>query len=166
MKNKASIWCYISGVVAYIAGIIYCLSLIFIPIGIYCIIFGMRYFSVAKITDSEFATAKMYLFGPTIGLSIFAFPIGLVSLIPYFMAGNNNVKVNNTATSADFREEPAEGETVRVEVDTVTIPKEQSKTSELSSEDLEKLEKLANFKNQGLLTEEEYEQAKNQIINK
>lgn len=164
MKNKASLWCYITGVINYIAGIIYCFSLIFIPIGIYSIIYGMKYFRVAKLTDSELSMARPFLFGPTIGSCIFAFPIGLISLVVYFMAGANNVKV--VSTSSAFREEPAEGETVKVNVDTVTIQKETDKSDELNGEDLEKLEKLANFKKQGLLTDEEYEQAKNQLINK
>lgn len=162
MKNKASIWCYISGVISYITAVMYCISLIFLPIAIYCFIYGNRFFRVAKITESELAVAKPYLFGPAVGISIFGFPIGLIALVPYFIAGSNNVKVS----SYEFKENPPEGETVKAEVDTVTISEQREEKETLSTEDLEKLEKLASFKNQGLLTEEEYNQAKQQIINK
>lgn len=163
MKNKASIWCYISAIVSYIAGIIYCCSLIFLPVAIYCIIYGNTFIQAARLTNSEFAMAKPALTIPTIVISIFAFPIGLVSLIPYFMAGSNNVKVSEGSQPNT----PPEGETVKADVDMVTIPSEEKDgTSNLTSEELEKLEKLAAFKSQGLLTDEEYNQAKNQIINK
>ena len=162
MKNKASVWCYISGVISYITAVMYCVSLIFLPIAIYCFIYGNRFFRVAKLTESELAMAKPFLFGPAVGISIFGFPIGLLALIPYFMAGSNNVKVSQ----ATFNENPPEGETVKAEVDTVIINSEKKEQGDLTNEDLEKLEKLASFKNQGLLTDEEYNQAKAQIINK
>lgn len=162
MKNKASIWCYIAGVISYITAIMYCVSLIFLPIAIYCFIYGNRFFRIAKLTDSELAVAKSFLFAPTVGIAIFAFPIGLFALIPYFMAGSNNVKVS----SYEFKENPPEGETVKAQVDTVIINEGKEEKETLSTEDLEKLEKLASFKNQGLLTDEEYNQAKAQIINK
>ena len=161
MKNRATVWCYISAVVSYISGIAYCLSLLFLPIGIYCIIYGNRYLAAAKLTDSQLAYAKQALMIPTIIIVILAFPIGLVAIIPYCMAGDNNVKVSHSTESQVH----PEGETVKVEVDTVTIQK-QDDSQTLTQNDLEKLEKLATFRNQGLLTEEEYNQAKDQIINK
>ena len=161
MKNKASIWCYISAVVSYIAGALYCMSLLFIPIAIYCFIYGNRYIQAAKLTNSELAMAKPALTIPTIVISIFAVPIGLISLVPYFMAGANNVKVGSQPNT------PPMGETVKADVDMVTIPSEENNENKnLTSEELEKLEKLASFRSQGLLTEEEYNDAKNQIINK
>ena len=77
------------------------------------------------------------------------------------MAGSNSVKVSSKFET----QTPPEGETVKVEVDTVTIQKEDD-TASIQENDLEKLEKLASFRNQGLLTEEEYNQAKEQIMNK
>jgi len=163
MKNKASIWCYISAIVSYIAGIVYCCSLIFLPIAIYCIIYGNTFMQYARLTNSELSIAKPALTIPTILISIFAFPIGLITLVPYFMAGSNNVKVSEGSQPNT----PPEGETVKADVDIVTIPSEEkNEISNLSSEELEKLEKLATFRSQGLLTDEEYNQAKEQIINK
>ena len=161
MKNKATIWCYISAGAAYIAGIAYCLSLLFLPIGIYCIIYGNRFLAVSRLTDSQLAYAKQALLIPTIFTVILAFPIGLIALVPYFMAGASNVTVSGATQS----QVPPEGETVKVDVDTVTIQKEEN-NSDLTSSDLEKLEKLASFRRQGLLTDDEYNQAKEQLMNK
>ena len=163
MKNKASVWCYISAVVSYIAGIVYCCSLLFLPIAIYCIIYGNRYIQAAKLTNSQFAMAKPALLVPTIVITIFAFPIGLITLVPYFMAGSNNVKISEGSQPNT----PPVGETVKADVDMVTIQSDDTNNSQdLTSEELEKLEKLASFRNQGLLTDDEYNQAKDQIINK
>lgn len=169
MKNKGSIWCYISGVVAYAVGVLYCLSMIFIPIAIYCFIYGSLYFKVAKLSDSEFSFVKQALFVPTVVICIFAFPIGLIALVPYFLAGSNDVKVSSVETESDSTIEtyPEQKETVVASVDEITEIKEQEQDDiQLSDEDFQKLEKLTNFKNQGLLTEEEFNQAKSQIMNK
>ena len=163
MVNKASLWCYISAVVSYIAGVVYCLSLLFIPIGIYCVIYGNRFMQVAKLSDSQLCMAKPALFVPAIVICIFAFPIGLITLVPYFLAGANEVKVSDGSQPNN----PPVGETVKADVDMVTIKSDDTnKNKDLTNEELEKLEKLASFKNQGLLTDEEYNQAKDQIINK
>ena len=162
MKNKASIWCYISGVISYIVGVVLCLSLIFIPIGIYAIIYGINYFRIAKITDSELVIVKPNLISAAIFISILAFPIGLISIIPAIMAGSNNVKVSEASSS---RVEPEQGETVVAQVDSVeTLDEEEPVT--MSNEDLAKLEKLAKFKEQGLITEAEFNDAKEKLIKK
>ena len=162
MKNKASIWCYISGILSYIVGIVYCMSLLFIPIAIYCIIFANRYFKLAKLSDSEYSLSKAVLVAPTIVISIFAFPVGLVTIIPYLMSGANNVKVSKSNFTV-----PPEGETVKAEVDMVSQNEDNENVEfSVTQADMEKLQKLESFREQGLLSEEEFNQARDQIVNK
>ena len=162
MKNKASIWCYICAVVSYIAGVLYSLSLIFLPIAIYCFIFGNRYLRIAKIKNHELPVIRSLLVSSALFISVIAFPIGLVSIIPVCLSGkvqqkNNDVKYDNASSTA-------EAETVKAETVEVTSQKKNSSTT-LSAEDLEKIEKLSKFRQQGLLTDEEFEEAKKQIMN-
>ena len=165
MTNKASIWCYISGVFSYIIGVVLCLSLLFAPIGIYGIIFGMRYFKFAKLTDGQLLSVKGMLKTGAIFVSILAFPIGLVSVIPYFTAGANNVKVSSSQENIQNENIQVESEPVKASVDAIYEVKEEQ-DSQFSAEDMEKLEKLARFKEQGLITEEEFADAKRKLQKK
>ena len=164
MRNKASVWCYISAAISYIAGVVYCFSLIFLPISIYCFVFGNRYMRIAKLSNSELAMIKSMLTSSAVFISIFGFPIGLITIIPACIAGSN--AQHNATQNYDNSSESAERETVKadeVEVEEVT---NQSKNSGLSQNDLETIEKLARFRDQGLLSDDEFEEAKRQIINK
>ena len=165
MKNKGSIWSYIAGVSAIIAGVIYAVSLIFLPVAIYCFIYAKFFFKIAKLTSSEFASIKSIILYPAIIVSVLAFPLGLISLVTYFLAGANVVKI--TEANDPIIDPNLEFEKIIAEVDEIQVTeKEEPAQYNLSPEDLEKLEKLTNFKNQGLLTEEEFIQAKNQLLNK
>ena len=163
MKNRASVWCYVSGVVAFVAGIIYSLSLLFIPIAIYLFIYAMRYFKIAKLAEGAFSYSKPILISQAIVVSIFAFPLGLLSIIPVYIAGSHNIKVTN---SNNINNEPTDSsnETIKVDVAHVSTTNEEE-PEEIDDEKLEKIEKLARFRKQGLLTEEEFEEAKNKLLN-
>lgn len=164
MKNKASVWCYVSAVICYITGALYCCSLIFLPVAIYCFVFGNRYLRIAKITDAELSMINGLLVSSAIFVSIFAFPIGLVSIAPVLIS-RSNATVSDTP-KFDNASEREEAETVKAEEVEVTEAASEQKTQGLTDEDLEKIEKLTAFRNQGLLSEEEFEDAKRQIINK
>ena len=164
MKNKASVWCVISAVSCYITGASYCCSLIFLPIAIYCFVFGNRYLRIAKLTDYELSVIQGMLVSSAIFLSIFAFPIGLVSIVPALVSKSNasaegKPRFDNASASE-------EAQTVRPDDVEVTVTEEEPKSQGLTDADLEKIEKLTAFRNQGLLTDEEFEDAKRQIMNK
>ena len=164
MKNKAGIWCYISATICYISGAIYCASLLFLPLAIYFFIYGNRYLRFAKITDGELYIIKNYLTSSAIYVSIFAFPIGLISIIPAFMAGSNNIKVQTNKFEQNNSTTNEEEQVVKA--DTIEITEVSHDEKKLTEEDLEKIEKLTRFKEQGLLSREEFEEAKNQLLNK
>lgn len=68
MKNKASIWAYIMVGVAWLFGVIYIASLVFLPVGIYCISGASLYLAAAKLTDSE-----VYALKKRLGITRFSF---------------------------------------------------------------------------------------------
>ena len=166
MKNKSTIWCYICAVIGYVCAAAYFISLIFIPIGIYAAIYSNRYLKVAKLGNSELAVVKPLLVNAAIFFSIFAFPLGLVTIIPACIAGVNTVKQSSSQEYKNTSNDTVpEGETVKAEVDSVTIIEESNK-DEISPENLKKLEQLKKFRSQGLITQAEFEDAKKQLYNK
>lgn len=153
--NKNSVLCSVMGIISYIIGISYCFTLILLPVAIYCFIGGRMYMELAKKTDGEVAIKKQSLTYWAIFFSIVGFPIGLISIIIPLRA-NNNVKVSNV-------EEP------KVTVQTTEeVKPEENKVYEQKSDltDLETIEKLQKFKEDGLITEEEFERAKKEILEK
>ena len=164
MKNKISIWCYISAGISYVVGVMYCMSLIFLPIAIYAFIYGNRYMRMANLKNGDLIHAKPYLVSASIFVSIAGFPIGLLTIIPACIAGakesKSNQKFDNSTAHAEA--EPVVAD--EVEVNDIDISSDQQ--MKLSNEDLEKIEKLAKFRQQGLLSKEEFEEAKRQIIDK
>ena len=163
MKNRASVWCYISGIIAFCAGVVYSLSLLFIPIAIYLFIYASRYFSMAKLSDGEFSYSKPILVSQAVVVSIFAFPFGLISLIPMYIAGSHNIKITNSERINNQQTEHYE-EPIKADVSGVTTIQEEDNQN-IDDEKLEKIEKLARFRKQGLLTQEEFEEAKNKLLN-
>jgi len=151
MKNKNSIWCTIMGILGFVLGVSYCFTLILIPLAVYCFIGAKKYIDYSALTDSELALQKKSLTNWAIFFSIVGFPIGLLSLFPAMLAGNN---VTITTTS-----EPNVGNAEAKE--------ETVKPSETHVEDsLETIAKLENLKKEGLITEEEFERAKSEVLSK
>lgn len=152
----------LSAIICYIYAVLYCFTLVFLPIGFYCFIAGKRFafkadnlFENLKIPDS---VLKNY----TIFVSVFCFPLGLIAIIPYFIIVSNNVKVSNLKVSTEEQknEEPEEKE-----IKDVPEVKEQV-VQETEEEKLEKFKKLQNFRDKGIITEEELELAKEQLFGK
>lgn len=152
LLNIASVFCFIFGAV-------YIFSLVFIPIGVYCFVAGKKFSYKADHLLDSYAVDKKMLFAYSIFASIACFPFGLLSLWAYFGIYNNNVKVEN---AQEIKIEKIE-ENVE-EVKDVDEEKVEEVKEETEEEKLEKLEKLRNFKEKGIITEDEFEMAKEQIF--
>jgi len=157
MNNKNSVFCTINGVIGFIAGISYAFTLILLPIAIYCFIGAKKYIDCAGLTDSELAMHKKSLVNWAVFFSIFAFPIGLLSIIPALKADNNvsvtDIKIETTKVNPAPKTDEVKQETQK--------PKEEAK-SDLSASDT--IEKLKKFLEDGLITEEEFNRAKSEIL--
>ncbi len=152
MTNKNSVWCTIMGIIGYITGIAYCFTLILIPVAVYCFIGARKYIEWSSLTDGQLAQYKQKLTNWAVFFSIVGFPIGLLSIIPACMT-SNNVTITNV-------EEPKE-EGVKAEQ-----PKEEKQEKEKKSPEdkIATIEKLENLKKEGLITEEEFERAKKDVL--
>lgn len=166
MKNKAVIWLYIMIVFAYVYALVAIVSLIFIPLGIYAIYGASFYTACTKLTDSELYLVKQRLTNWAIFFGIFMFPIGLIGAIIAKIASSNNVKV-----SEPNKEESAHSWDYTIKDDTSPIDKQNSdnflvetEQKVISEQDMEKFEQLKKYKEQGLITEEEFLKAKNEIF--
>ena len=159
LLNIASVFCFIFGA-------FYIFSLVFIPIGVYCFVAGKKFSYKADHLLDNYAVDKKTMMAYSIFVSIACFPFGLLALIAYFGIYNNNVKVENTESiKINTVEESESAEKVDEEKSDTTQDKEQEK-EETEEEKLEKLEKLRNFKEKGIITEEEFEMAKEQMFGK
>lgn len=177
MKNKASIWAYIMVGVAWLFGVIYIVSLVFLPVGIYCISGASLYLAAAKLTDSEVYALKKRLGYYAIFFSIVAFPLGLISIIVYVVATSNHISVETptddaayTVTDVDeqqtgFNGSAAQGQnTSGTSTDGATQAATQPHQVVLTEEALEKFEELKEYRNQGLITEAEFNRAKKDLF--
>ncbi|MBQ7579331.1 MAG: SHOCT domain-containing protein [Clostridia bacterium] len=155
MKNSAVVIEYILEILGYIEGLVLCLSLVFLPLGIY-VIYGANYYLMAtRLTDSEIGIVRNHLINYGIFFSIILFPIGLLSLLIVPLCASHNISVENTKNDTDenFSEKTRE----------TTEPVETTQRV-VTEEELEKLNELKKYKEQGIITEEEYEQAKQSLL--
>lgn len=179
MKNKASIWAYIMVGVAWLFGVIYIASLVFLPVGIYCISGACLYLAAAKLTDSEVYALKKRLGYYAIFFSIVAFPLGLISIIVYAVATSNHISVETptgdasyTVIDADIQSQQAgytggatQGQnTSSAGTDGATQTATEPYQVVLTEEALEKFEELKEYRNQGLITEAEFNRAKKDLF--
>ena len=177
MKNKASIWAYIMVGVAWFFGVIYIASLVFLPVGIYCISGANLYLAAAKLTDSEVYALKKRLGYYAIFFSIVAFPLGLISIIVYSVATSNHISVETPTDDAsyavtdadeqqtDFNGSATQGQNTNdAGTDGATQAATQPYQVVLTEEALEKFEELKEYRNQGLITEAEFNRAKKDLF--
>lgn len=163
LLNIVSFFCFVFGA-------LYIFSLIFIPIGIYCFSAGKKFNYKADHMLDNYGVDKKTMKFYTVFVSIFCFPFGLLSIISYFGIYGNNVKVDGfqytrvTEVSKSDENEKAEQE-VREE-NAVTDVEKTEVREESEEEKLEKLEKLKNFRDKNIISEEEYEMAKEQMFGK
>lgn len=152
MTNKNSAWCTIMGIIGYITGVAYCFTLILIPVAVYCFIGARKYIEWSSLTDGQLAQYKQKLTNWAIFFSIVGFPIGLLSIVPACLI-SNNVTITNV-------EEPKAEETKNEQ----PVNETQEKEKKSPEDKLATIEKLENLKKEGLITEEEFERAKKEVL--
>ena len=136
MKKNYIIF-HILTVLAYFYGIILCASLVGIPLGVYAIISAHRYSEFAEYSQFQLSQNKQRVKNWVYFGAVLYFPF-----------------VSEPEKTPDESEsEQNEKETVEVEIHTPSNDAEKA----------EKLAKLERFKQNGLITEEEFEQAKQQL---
>lgn len=150
----------ICSVICFVYGALYIFSLVFIPIGIYCFIAGRRFSHKAEHINDIYSIKKEVFRNYVIFTCIACFPLGLLSIIPYKLLTGHNVKITTTETVTEnvTKEENSDYDFVS---DTKEPEKEHIETEE---EKQEKFEKLKNFRDKGIITDEELEQAREQLF--
>ena len=154
----------ISAVICFIIGALYTFTLVFIPVGVYCFVASRRFAFKADHLFEDYSISNATLKNWVIFASIACFPLGLISIIPYMLMTSNNVKVSGTnikltedTSGVDFKPEPEEK---------VEETKVEETAEETYEEKVEKFKKLENFKEKGIITEEELEMAREQLFGK
>lgn len=169
--KKAKVTLNILAVISFLFGALYCFTLVFIPIGVYCFAAGKLFSYKAEHMLDSYTADKKTLTRYFIFVAIACFPLGLVSGLAYLFLFGNNVKVEElnyvkiTDVAPEEKQESTDAETnVKEEVkEELADEKPQEETEE---EKLEKLSKLENFKEKGIISEEEFEMAKEQMFGK
>ena len=157
---KGSKFCLnFTSVVCFIYGALYCFSLVFIPIGVYCFVAGRKFSYKADHLLDSVAVTKKTMLAYTIFASIACFPFGLVVIFAYFGLYGNNVQVQSTTIEEQNSDEQKQETTEEK-------PTTHDKQEETEEEKLEKLEKLEKFREKGIISEEEFEMAKEQMFGK
>lgn len=155
----------ISAVFCFIFGAFYIFSLVFIPVGIYCFIAGKRFSYKADHLLDNYAVDKKVLKRYSIFSSIVCFPFGFIALIAYLRIYSNNVKIETTES---LKNKSTDDESLvqdnEIELEKQSI--QESIKEETEEEKMEKLEKLRKFKEKGIITEEEFNMAKEQMFGK
>ncbi len=137
-KNINSGFYLATGILAIIVGIIFCITIFGIILGVPLIIGANKFFSWSKMSAEEIETERDSIFVWSIVIAILMFPIGLIALVPVFnFEGQLTAKTYNAA------------------------PKEESFDSKI-----DKIKKLHELKEQGVISEEDFKLAKEKILNK
>ena len=168
----AKVFLNVSAVIAFIYGALYIFSLVFIPVGIYCFIAGKRFSYKAEHMFDMYSVNNKVLKNYTIFVCIACFPLGLLAIIPYYLIVSNRVKVSGFKVSSS--EDDTKVETIKEEQsannEDVEIKLEEKNTEtetvETEEEKMEKFKKLQNFRDKGIITEEELEMAREQLFGK
>ena len=156
----------ISAVVCFICGALYIFSLVFIPVGVYCFIASKRFAFKAEHLYEDFAVSNQVLKNWVIFASIACFPLGLISIIPYWLITSNNVKVESFNIKISEDDSKAEFKEEATAAANAEEAKEEVVAEETEEEKLEKFKKLENFREKGIITEEELEMAREQLFGK
>lgn len=165
-KNKVIL--NIVSVFCFIYGAMYIFSLVFIPIGIYCLSAGKKFNYKADHLLDNYAIDKKAMRFYTTFVSIFCFPFGLLSIIAYLGIYGNNVKIDDfeQIKVTDIEEETNSKTEETENSDEEKISQNSQDEDESEEEKLKKLEKLKNFRDKNIISEEEFEMAKEQMFGK
>lgn len=151
-------------VVCFIFGALYIFSLVFIPIGVYCFLAGKRFSYKAEHIYDIYTVSNQILKNYTIFVCIACFPLGLLSIIAYKLVASNNVKVEALKIrEIEQNVEPQEPAETENNVSGETV---EPVVEETEDEKQEKFKKLQNFKDKGIISEEELEMAREQLFGK
>ena len=161
----------ISAVICFIIGALYTFTLVFIPVGVYCFVASRRFAFKADHLFEDYSISNATLKNWVIFASIACFPLGLISIIPYMLMTSNNVKVSGTnikltedTSNVDFK--PELEEKTEEKAEEKAEEKVEESVEETYEEKVEKFKKLENFKEKGIITEEELEMAREQLFGK
>lgn len=159
--KKCNIIFNILTVIAYFYGILLCATLILIPVGVYAVISAHRYSDFANYTPFQLSQNKKKIKNWITFGCVLYFPLGLIGLLCLPQI-NNNIVVEDT--------EPQPAQTTQEQSTTQQTEPEKTveveiHTPETEAEKNEKLAKLERFKQNGLITEAEFEQAKAELYN-
>ncbi|MBP3582060.1 MAG: hypothetical protein J6J33_04845 [Clostridia bacterium] len=158
----------IMSVVGFIYGALYCFSLVFIPVGVYCFIAARRFSYKAEHLFDDYAVTNKTIKRFTIFVCIACFPFGLLAIIPCYKLLTNNIEIKGF-NYTDTRDISPENE---VKIETIVEEKPESSKEEVKEtsqeeteeEKLEKFEKLKNFNKKGIITDDELEMARKQLF--
>ncbi len=159
----------IMSVICFIYGAFYLFSLVFIPIGVYCFLAGKRFSYKAEHLYDTFTVTNQILKNYTIFVCIACFPLGLLAIIPCYMILTNNVKVSEFKVTSNYTEEKEEQKTEDIkpsESVTVEEPVVEKSALETEEEKQEKFKKLQNFRDKGIITQDELDMAEEQLFGK
>lgn len=139
--NRNSTLFTVLGIFGMIFGVIASITIVGLIIGIPLIIGSKKFLDYAKLTDEEVLSLDRQ--NLTIWLIVFCvlmFPVGLIALIILFnLEGQLSAKVNSTLNS--------------------------NSESSVMDEKINKIKELYEMKEQGIITEEDFQNAKNKILN-
>ena len=168
--------------VCFLYGALYLFTLVFIPIGVYCLLAAKRFAFKAEHLYDTYTVSNQTLKNFTIFVSIACFPLGLLAVIQCYLLVSNKIKISefkvsssdydevNRIESDDVAETIVEEkkEEVKTESKTEKVENKEEPVQEVETEEekQEKFNKLLNFKEKGIITEEELEMAREQLFGK
>lgn len=162
MKKNAIIFNILT-VIAYFYGLFLCATIIAIPLGVYAVISAHRYSYFADLSPVNLAMRKSQVTNWIIFGAVLYFPFGLIGLL-ILSSISNNVSVTDVQDNSTFQAQSSASQdaasTIKPEQPTTEVEIDNPISEE---EKAEKLEKLKRFKENGLITAEEYDQAVSQL---
>lgn len=145
MRNKNSTFYLISGIIGIIFGVILCITLFGIVLGIPLIIGATKYLSWSKMSDEQVLASRDAIVIWGIVYAIFLFPLGLVALVPVFnLEGQLQKAISPSSNPTDA----SQNTTVANDMDAK----------------MEKIKKLHDMKEKGIIDEEDFKLAKDKIL--
>lgn len=84
-------------IISLIEGILLCITIVGIPLGVFCIIAFNRFKEIYSrpVDEAAHDIANSKYFGWSIYVLIVTFPLGLLSFLPYVLADNTDNTSNN-----------------------------------------------------------------------
>ena len=165
MKQMKNIYFTVAWIASLVLGIIFCLTLVGVILGIPLLIGASKFNSARKMTDEDLVKNRGNLFGWGIFLAIALSPsiIGLIIMLIFVFMVNNHIK--NIESGDAEKVEKGFGETLKEGTSkTWSGIKEAFGVKSSLQKDKDKLEELQKMKEEGIITEEEYEAKRKQIL--